>query len=252
MRLAFAAIVIGLLAGAAEAKKAKHAHRGHHARKMKVTREQAKTESLASWPGAKLDPRPDVLGNAELARLLVDRPPLGVPVREPVAAVQIPQNRPMAVATRSEGPSCGSLATRTDPVQRLRSVAEPFLGSPYRTGGSDTTGFDCSGLMLTLLRKFGATVSGRSSPEFWKQGEPVEKDSLQAGDLVFFSDHSRRIGHVAKYLAEGKFVHASVQKGVIVSELDEKYYARRYKGARRLDDFSRNLREPPPTTVAAF
>lgn len=252
MRLAFAAIAIGLLAGAAEAKKAKHAHRGHRAHKMKVTREQAKTESLAAWPGARLDPRPNTVGNPELDRLLAVHPPLGAPARDPVAAVRIPSDRPMAVASRPEGPARGTIPSATDPVQRLRSVAEPLLGSPYRTGGSDTTGFDCSGFVLTLLRKFGSTISGRSSPEFWKQGEPVEKDSLQVGDLVFFSDHSRRIGHVAMYLADGKFVHASIQKGVIVSELDEKYYARRYKGARRLDDFARSLREPPPATVAAF
>jgi cell wall-associated NlpC family hydrolase len=50
----------------------------------------------------------------------------------------------------------------------------------------------------------------------------VEKTRLQTGDLLFFSDNSRSIGHVAIYLADGKFVHATTGKGVIVSHLDEK------------------------------
>lgn len=252
MKLAFAAIAIGLLAGVADAKKAKHAHRGHHVRKTRVSREQAKTESLASWPKTGPTRVHEKVGEPELDRLLADRPPVGIPVADPVADLAIPADRPMASAPRPDVHPHDLLAKLTDPVQKLKSVAEPFLGSPYRSGGSDTTGFDCSGFVLTVLRRFGTTIAGRSSPEFWKQGAPVSKDSLRTGDLLFFSDHTRKIGHVAMYLAEGKFVHATIQKGVIVSEMVEKYYDRRFKGARRLEDFSRSLHESATTTVAAF
>jgi cell wall-associated NlpC family hydrolase len=165
--------------------------------------------------------------------------------------MELPSGR-MASEQRPAGLSAGLVFSSTDPVQKLKAVAEPLLGSPYRTGGAATTGFDCSGLVLTLLRSFGQAIAGRSSPEFWKQGSPVDKARLQAGDLLFFSDHSRSIGHVAMYLSDGKFVHASVGKGVIVSELDEDYYRRRYKGARRLTDFARQLWDSSDSVAATL
>jgi cell wall-associated NlpC family hydrolase len=255
MRVALAAVLVGLLCGAAEARKAKRVRRSHRVHHMKVTREQGRTESLAAWPGGEGSLRfgtPEGTGVPEIDRLVVDHPSVGVPVADPVADIDLASGRRLASDDRPEGAAAGLLRSRTDPVERLRDAAAPLLGSPYRTGGSDTAGFDCSGFVLTVLQKFGASVSGRSSNEFWKQGDPVDRDSLQAGDLLFFSDHTRRIGHVAIYLADGKFVHASIQKGVTVSEMDEKYYSRRYKGARRIDEFSRNLRLVPTEGMGIF
>jgi hypothetical protein len=238
-----------LLPSLAEAKKV---HRAHKPRKMRVSREQAKTESLAAWPDKahrifQIDP----IGVPELDRLLADRPPLGVAVTDSMDDMDLPVGR-MASETRPAGLFAGLICSATDPVQKLKAVAEPMLGSPYRTGGEATSGFDCSGLVLTLLRSFGQAIAGRSSPEFWKQGEPVDKSRLQAGDLLFFSDHHRSIGHVAMYLSDGKFVHASVGKGVIVSELDEAYYRSRYKGARRLTEFARRLWNPADSVAATL
>jgi len=238
-----------LLPSLAEAKKVHHAHR---ARKARVSREQAKSVSLAAWPDqARRVFQIDPIGVPELDRLLTDRPPLGVPVQDPTEGMDLPTGR-MASETRATGLSGGLICPTTDPVQKLKLVAEPLLGSPYRAGGTATTGFDCSGLVLTLLRSFGKTLAGRSSPEFWKQGSPVDKARLQAGDLLFFSDHRRAIGHVAMYLSDGKFVHASVGSGVIVSGLDEDYYRRRYKGARRLTEFARKLWDPTDSVSATL
>ena len=175
----------------------------------------------------------------------------GVAVTDSMDDMDLPVGR-MASETRPAGLFAGLICSATDPVQKLKAVAEPMLGSPYRTGGEATSGFDCSGLVLTLLRSFGQAIAGRSSPEFWKQGEPVDKSRLQAGDLLFFSDHHRSIGHVAMYLSDGKFVHASVGKGVIVSELDEAYYRSRYKGARRLTEFARRLWNPADSVAATL
>ena len=241
-------LAMALLPALAAAKKV-HAH---HARKMRVSREVAKTKSLAAWPDQahrvfQIEP----IGVPELDRLLADRPPVGVVVSDPTEGMDLPKGR-MASETRPDGPSGGLVASATDPVQRLKAVAEPLLGTPYRTGGTGTTGFDCSGLVLTLIRSFGQAIAGRSSPEFWKQGAPVDKNRLQAGDLLFFSDHRRSIGHVAMYLSDGKFVHASSGAGVIVSGLDEDYYRRRYKGARRLTDFARQLWDPSDSVAATL
>jgi len=217
-----------------------------------VNREKIREESLAAWPRwAEMDSRPARIGVPELDRLLVERPPLGAPVSEdPAMAPDEPQRRPMPSENRDRGLASVAMSSSDNtPLEQLRKVAEPFLGSPYRTGGESTSGFDCSGFVLTMLRAFGQKMTGRSSPEFYKQGEPVEKDRIQTGDLLYFADHRRSIGHVAIYLADGKFVHASVQRGVIVSGLDEKYYKAKYKAARRLDGFANALRSGTPPVI---
>jgi cell wall-associated NlpC family hydrolase len=238
-----------LLPSLAEAKKARATH---HARKMRVSREKAISSSLAAWPDqARRVFQIDPMGVPELDRLLTDRPPVGVAVVDPTDGMELPSGR-MASEPRPDGLAASLFSAATDPVKKLKAVAMPLLGSPYRTGGEGASGFDCSGLVRTLLRSFGQSLAGRSSPEFWKQGAPVDKTRLQAGDLLFFSDHHRSIGHVAMYLSDGKFVHASVGSGVIVSALDEEYYRRRYKGARRLTEFARQLWDPSDSVAATL
>jgi cell wall-associated NlpC family hydrolase len=205
--LAFLAMVPSL----AQAGKVHHAR---HARKRhRVSREEVRQESIAAWPRCahrvfQVDP----VGVPELDRLAVDRPPLGVSADEPSGDAP-----PSRISETVEGGraalSAGLLASMTDPVQKLKAVAEPLLGAPYRSGGSAPKGFDCSGFVLTLIHAMGQSIEGRSSAEFWKQGDPVDRNHLEAGDLLFFSDHHRAIGHVAVYLSDGKFVHASVGSG---------------------------------------
>jgi len=232
--------VLAILPCLAQAGKA---HHPRHARKRhRVSREEVREESIAAWPrSAHRVFQVDPIGVPELDRLVVDRPPLGVSVDEPSDDGPDIRQGPMASEPRPADPSTGLLASMTDPVQRLKAVTEPLLGTPYRAGGSAAKGFDCSGFVLTLIHAMGQSIEGRSSAEFWKQGDPVDRNHLEAGDLLFFSDHHRSIGHVAIYLSDGKFVHASVQRGVVVSALDEDYYRHHYKGARRMTDFARSL-----------
>jgi cell wall-associated NlpC family hydrolase len=246
-----ASLLLPALAHAKKPRGQRRAH-AHHVRKMRISRDQAKQESLAAWPDHSPAPRQiEPIGVPELDRLITAHPPVGVSLSDPVADLDLP-DRPMAKESRPEGVLGSTISAGTDPVQRLKAVAEPLLGSPYRSGGEDPLGgFDCSGFVRTVLRFFGQNIEGRSSPDFWRQGQPVSKDDLQPGDLLFFSDHTRSIGHVAMYLADGKFVHATTQRGVIVSAMDEEYYVRRYKGARRLTEFAHKLRAEPAsdTTV---
>ena len=244
------AILLAVLAMVPCLAQAGKTHHARHVRKRpRVSREEVRQESIAAWPRCahrvfQVDP----IGVPELDRLVVDRPPVGVSVDEPAGDEPEFRQGPMAAEERPSGPSEGLLASMTDPVQKLRAVAEPLLGSPYRTGGSASKGFDCSGFVLTLIHAMGQSIAGRSSGEFWKQGDPVDRNHLQAGDLLFFSDHHRAIGHVAIYLSDGKFVHASVQRGVVVSALDEDYYRHHYKGARRMTDFARSLWQVPDSS----
>jgi murein DD-endopeptidase / murein LD-carboxypeptidase len=58
---------------------------------------------------------------------------------------------------------------------------------------------------------------------------------VQAGDLVFFRISDRKLSHVGLYLGQNKFIHASTSRGVIVNSLNDPYYAKRYKAARKAD-----------------
>ena len=250
-RIVLALIFSLALVGQVEAKSTRKSAKSSHSAKSKkkprqrISRDKIHDESIALWPRfAEFDGRIGKVGVPELDRLLVDRPPLGEPITDNMGStIDELGSRRLASDSRDRGVSTLALAGHDEaPLERLKRVAEPLLGSPYRTGGESEDGFDCSGFVRTIVQSFGQNLTGRSSPVFYTQGVPVDKDHLQTGDLLFFADHHRTVGHVAIYLADGKFVHASVQRGVIVSDLDEKYYKTKYKGARRLDDFALALR----------
>lgn len=209
-------LLLAFLVATSDAAKAKKS-------KKRKTAPRAKPALVAKAPPAQLT------GNAELDRILGDRP---APEAWTDSVLSVPApSVARAVAASTDTPWSGET-----PVERLRSVAERWLGTRYRSGGNGENGLDCSGFVNRVLLTFGIRLTGRSSPSFWTQGEEVDQQDLQPGDMVFFSDGSRRIGHVGLYLENGTFVHASVAKGVMVSALDEKYYRRRYKGARRIPE----------------
>lgn len=252
-RTGLAVIICLALGGQADAKpsgkaaKSKTSKTSKKKPRHRFSRDKIREESMTIWPKfAEFDTRLGKVGVPELDRLLAEHPPLGGPVPDDVGPdLDHRGTLRLAVESRDRGVSAVAMTGGDDaPLERLKRVAEPLLGSPYRTGGESTQGFDCSGFVRTVLRAFGQNLTGRSSPAYYAQGEPVGKDRLQTGDLLFFADHQRSIGHVGIYLAEGKFVHASVQRGVIVSGLDENYYKSKYKGARRHEDFASALRSP--------
>lgn len=221
-------LALATTAGAAKHKKAKP-RKGHA---------KAAVHALAKTASAAIRKiKPSHTGNAELDRLLEERP---APESWTDSVLTTPVAALAAANTRD---SIEGISGAT-PLERLHSVSDPWIGTRYRSGGNGEEGFDCSGFVNRIYRSFGVALSGRSSPSYWTQGEPVEEDELQPGDLVFFSDHTRRIGHVGIYLENGTFVHASVQSGVIVSAIEERYYRRRYKGARRISAFKAMLDDP--------
>ena len=60
----------------------------------------------------------------------------------------------------------------------------------------------------------------------------MSRGNLREGDLLFFGSFWN-ISHVGIYLSGDRFIHASSSRGVVISNLNEKYYRNKYQGARR-------------------
>jgi murein DD-endopeptidase / murein LD-carboxypeptidase len=126
---------------------------------------------------------------------------------------------------------------------KLFEFVHDWIGTPYRFGGNTKRGIDCSAFTKEMYAKvFNLTIK-RSSRDIFTMVNPVAKDELKEGDLVFFKIRSRRISHVGVYLGNGRFVHAS-NRGVAISNLSESYYKRYFfKGGRLMDRYTEQLNE---------
>ena len=163
------------------------------------------------------------------------------PLSETVAGPIFPEQRSMLFADDvsmliDAGANPAAIPADADGrVRTLLKRALALLGTPYRWGGSTTDGFDCSGLVGYVFRSALGIELPRVSRQMAHSGEEVERDALNAGDLVFFSRRGKRVDHVGIYLGNGRFVHAPrTGKDVMVSSLIEGYWSHKFMQARRV------------------
>ena len=126
-------------------------------------------------------------------------------------------------------------ATRAS-IEKVVKTAESYLGTPHRMGGTSRSGMDCSGLVFVSFREVNQTLPRVSGAQA-RVGNPVGRQDLRRGDLVFFSQNGT-IFHVGLVLesagGDALFIHSSSSRGVIRSRLSEAYWQRHYTGARRI------------------
>ncbi len=120
----------------------------------------------------------------------------------------------------------------------LLKIAKSYIGTPYKYGGENITGFDCSGLVMISFKELGLKLP-RNSAEQSERGIPVKITDVREGDLLFFNTSGNSISHVGiiesiDKSGEIKFIHSSTSKGVIISSLDENYWKTRFVKAMRL------------------
>ena len=111
-----------------------------------------------------------------------------------------------------------------------------LVGIDYRYGGTNPNlGLDCSGFVQLVYREAAGLKLPRTAQEQSRIGDVVNRNELEAGDLVFFNTMSRAFSHVGIYIGGNRFLHAPrTGAEVRIDSLGKSYWASRYNGARRI------------------
>ncbi len=125
-----------------------------------------------------------------------------------------------------------------DDEKQLRDNIEPWIGTPYKLGGTSKSGIDCSAFVREMFTETYHVDLPRTAEQQETLGAKIDRKDLQTGDLVFFRTQGMgpffKSRHVGIYLGGGEFAQASGSKGVTITRLDQVYWSKKYKTARRL------------------
>jgi len=148
--------------------------------------------------------------------------------------VATPRPFPGATVPPRSGPATEPPSSVASIHPAVISLALSLQGTPYRNGGSDPSGFDCSGFVQWVFAQRGLALP-REVKDQYRVGSDVDSDDVQAGDLVFFETVSSGASHVGIALGGGEFVHAPSSRGVVrIEQYTSRYWADRWVGARRI------------------
>jgi len=118
----------------------------------------------------------------------------------------------------------------------VTGTALALRGAPYRNGGADPDGFDCSGFTQYVFAQFGVRLPREVRDQF-RSGKSVKLEDVAPGDLLFFTTTDPGASHVAIAIGSDEFVHAPSTAGVVrVERLRSSYWQPRFLGARRVNN----------------
>jgi lipoprotein Spr len=161
--------------------------------------------------------------------------PVNEPARENIFAARTPE-----VESASSIHFKYALLLNTEveslPNKTLLDAVDEWYGVRYRSGGTTKSGVDCSGFTVAVYAAAYGMMLPRISRDQYHMSRKISITELKEGDLVFFNTNGRGVSHVGVYLGNNHFIHASVSRGVMVSDLFETYYLKRFVGAGRIDD----------------
>ncbi len=145
-------------------------------------------------------------------------------------AAPVPRPFPGAPVVVSEPADQGSPV----PLASIVATAMMLQGTPYKNGGSDPSGFDCSGFVQYVFAKHGRKLPREVRDQF-QVGAAIDQRDLRPGDLIFFHTVSPGASHVGIVVSRDQFVHAPSSRGVVrVERYTTGYWATRWVGAKRL------------------
>lgn len=126
------------------------------------------------------------------------------------------------------------IAKKNAPKGGLESYARGWLGAKYVYGKATKKQTDCSGFVMQVYSGYYGIKLDHNASSIYKdsRAKSVSRGSLKEGDLIFFGS-LWKIDHVGIYLNGERFIHASTSKGVMISQMKDKYWSPKYQGARR-------------------
>ena len=129
------------------------------------------------------------------------------------------------------------LSTPAEEVRNTKmfEFIDNWYGTPYRLGGATKKGIDCSAFSQFLFASVYGLSIPRTAKEQYNLTNRISRTQLKEGDLIFFNTRGG-ISHVGVYLQNNKFVHASTSGGVMISDIFDDYWARKFIGVGRLKD----------------
>ncbi|MCU0403910.1 MAG: NlpC/P60 family protein [Chitinophagaceae bacterium] len=154
---------------------------------------------------------------------------------EPVNRTNVPDKTVNTPLTAEYSRKFGvTVPENANPVL-LKTVSE-WMGVPYKFGGNDKSGVDCSGLIHHIFPVVYNLQVPRVTVQLQQKSTPVNRNALKEGDLVFFKINTKEVGHAGIYLFNDYFVHASTSRGVIISKLDDIYWNKYFVGGGRFSN----------------
>lgn len=115
----------------------------------------------------------------------------------------------------------------------LYEAVNSWLGVPYRYGGTDRNGIDCSAFVGRIYKDVYGITLHRTANDMLSDVRLIGHNQLKEGDILFFTNSNGKVSHVGIYLKDGLFAHSSTSNGVSVSRVDDIYWSKHfYKGGR--------------------
>lgn len=183
----------------------------------------ASCSSVKSFMARDLDDEDFVIGQLYADEHYDETPVIATPVDAK------PQRQP-------DGSDCNNalgLHCNSSDNELLYSTVNSWLGVPYRYGGNDRNGIDCSAFVGTVFRQVYGKNLHRTANDMLQDVSLIHKNQLREGDLLFFTNSKGKVSHVGIYLKDGLFAHSSTSAGVCVSRLDDTYWSKHfYRGGR--------------------
>ena len=145
-------------------------------------------------------------------------------------------------ATRPPAPpESGGMAAERARIERARAHeivlhALALIDTGYVFGGRNPeAGLDCSGMVAYVYEQAAGLRLPHNAAQIARLAQPVSRERLGPGDLVFFNTRGFSASHVGIYLGDGRFVHAPSSKGrVRIESMDNRDFAARFEGGRTL------------------
>lgn len=207
----------------------------------------AKNKQVTSFPAASSEPAADKKNDIKFLDEITANPQLAASI--PETKTEEPETvYPAVTDTKISNNSASAgnvsalqlkysilLNTEVELIENtvLLKAVDEWYGTRYRMGGTTKKGIDCSAFVQAVYQTAFSVAVPRTAFEQFRAANRISATELKEGDLLFFNTIGG-VSHVGIYLRNNKFIHASSSKGVVVSDVFDPYYLRRFLGAGRI------------------